>query len=127
MPLLLVQGTVRAWCVSVLRCADASPWAWVCACGLLRVVVTCSQVGYCQGMGFITAMFLSYLAEEDAFFLLLSIMNFPPHSLTGLYSPGLPKVKVLEHQLLVRSCSVPLGCSFPFLLCDCSSGCAVDT
>ena len=53
-------------------------------------------------MGFITAMFLSYLTEEDAFFLLLSIMNFPPHSLTGLYSPGLPKVRVLEYQLQVR-------------------------
>jgi hypothetical protein len=61
-----------------------------------------AQVGYCQGMGFITAMFLSYLPEEDTFFLLLSLMNFPPHSLTGLYSPGLPKVRVLEYQLEVR-------------------------
>jgi hypothetical protein len=59
------------------------------------------QVGYCQGMGFITAMFLSYLAEEDAFFLLLSIMNFPPHSLTGLFSPGLPMVRILEYKLQV--------------------------
>lgn len=28
------------------------------------------DVGYCQGMGFITAMFLMYLTEEDAFWLL---------------------------------------------------------
>lgn len=70
---------------------------------LLRVLRAYAQhdkrVGYCQGMGFITAMFLSYLKEEDAFFLLWSIMSFPPHSLTGLYSPNLPKVRVLEHQL----------------------------
>lgn len=63
------------------------------------------RVGYCQGMGFITAMFLSYMPEEDAFFMLLSVMNFPPHSLTGLFSPGLPRILVLEHQLegLIKS------------------------
>jgi hypothetical protein len=89
------------------------------------------QVGYCQGMGFITAMFLSYLTEEDAFFLLLSIMNFPPHSLTGLYSPGLPKVRLLEFQLQVSAgdhrrgsraawhtclCPVSRVCSTQFLI-----------
>ena len=31
-------------------------------------------VSYCQGMGFITAMLLSYTGEEDAFWILVSLM-----------------------------------------------------
>ena len=38
---------------------------------LFRVLVAYAQadpaVGYCQGMGFIAAVLLSYLTEEDAF------------------------------------------------------------
>jgi hypothetical protein len=29
------------------------------------------EVGYCQGMGFIAAMFLTYMPEEDAFYTLV--------------------------------------------------------
>ena len=33
------------------------------------------ETGYCQGMGFVAAMFLMYMAEEDAFYSLLSAMQ----------------------------------------------------
>jgi hypothetical protein len=33
------------------------------------------DIGYCQGMGFIAAMFLIYLPEEEAFYALLSLMQ----------------------------------------------------
>jgi len=49
-------------------------------------------------MGFIAAMFLSYMPEEDAFFLLLSLLQFEPHKLAGLYAPGMPMVGLLHFQ-----------------------------
>eukprot|EP01138_Halocafeteria_seosinensis_P004202 gb/GECG01004297.1/.p1 GENE.gb/GECG01004297.1/~~gb/GECG01004297.1/.p1 ORF type:complete len:441 (+),score=49.60 gb/GECG01004297.1/:1-1323(+) len=58
-----------------------------------------SVVGYCQGMGFITAMFLSYMPEEEAFFMLLTVMQFPPHKLRELFVPGLPEVPIMHYQL----------------------------
>ena len=30
------------------------------------------EVGYCQGMNFIAAMFITYMSEEEAFWLLVS-------------------------------------------------------
>jgi hypothetical protein len=33
------------------------------------------DIGYCQGMGFIAAMFLIYLPEEEAFYALLSLLQ----------------------------------------------------
>ena len=33
------------------------------------------ETGYCQGMGFIAAMFLIYMVEEDAFYALLSLLQ----------------------------------------------------
>lgn len=97
------------------------------------------KVGYCQGMGFIAAMFLSYMPEEvrgaaataavlaehgvcatcasarlacanphappplrttaqDAFFLLLTVLQYEPHKLAGLFSPGMPKVGLVHFQ-----------------------------
>jgi len=35
------------------------------------------EIGYCQGMGFIAAMFLTYMVEDDAFYCLVSIMQRP--------------------------------------------------
>lgn len=35
------------------------------------------ETGYCQGMGFIAAMFLIYMVEEDAFYALLALLQVP--------------------------------------------------
>lgn len=56
-------------------------------------------VGYCQGMGFVTALFLSYLSEEEAFWLLLTVMQSDKHGLAQLYAPGLPLVDRYMHLL----------------------------
>jgi len=46
------------------------------------------SIGYCQGMGFITAMALMYMTEEDSFWFLVRIAN--DYKLGGLWKPGLP-------------------------------------
>jgi len=33
------------------------------------------EVGYCQGMGFIAALLLSYMIEEDAFYCLYAVLT----------------------------------------------------
>lgn len=49
--------------------------------------------GYCQGMGFISAMFLIYLDEEDAFYLLLSVMQRPMGPLRDMFQPNFTVAK----------------------------------
>lgn len=44
-----------------------------------------SEVGYCQGMNFISAMFLTFLPEEESFWLLVSVMNQEPQKLRHLF------------------------------------------
>jgi len=51
------------------------------------------EVGYCQGMGFITGILLSFMSELDVFNCLVVLMNDDPDSeykMSGLYKPGLP-------------------------------------
>jgi len=36
------------------------------------------ETGYCQGMNFIAAMFITYMAEEEAFWLLVFVLNKEP-------------------------------------------------
>eukprot|EP00002_Diphylleia_rotans_P003793 TRINITY_DN12698_c0_g1_i1.p1 TRINITY_DN12698_c0_g1~~TRINITY_DN12698_c0_g1_i1.p1 ORF type:complete len:345 (-),score=81.62 TRINITY_DN12698_c0_g1_i1:262-1296(-) len=51
------------------------------------------EVGYCQGMGFISGLFLIYMTEEEAFWLLTRLLD--PRSMynfRGLCLPGLPSV-----------------------------------
>lgn len=50
--------------------------------------IYCPSVGYCQGMGFIVAMFLLHMPEEDAFFSFLRLFDI--HRLHGLFEPGFP-------------------------------------
>ena len=52
-----------------------------------------NEVGYCQGMGFITATFLCYLSPEDAFWLLSSIMERQEFNMRELFRPGMPKFR----------------------------------
>jgi len=61
---------------------------------LLRVLKAYSQfdpeVGYCQGMGFILAIFLMYLKEEDAFWMMAAVMG--SYGMREFYLPGMPGV-----------------------------------
>jgi TBC1 domain family member 10 len=57
------------------------------------------RTGYCQGMGFIVALLLSYMPEENAFYTLTVLMEMPPHQMRDLFAPGLPQVPLLEFQL----------------------------
>ncbi|GMI03762.1 hypothetical protein TrVE_jg5423 [Triparma verrucosa] len=64
---------------------------------LRRVLIAYSlydeEVGYCQGLGFITAMFLTYMPEEEAFWQLVGIMNHSPCNMRGLYEDGMPEAQ----------------------------------
>ena len=59
---------------------------------LYKVLVNYSkfnkEVGYVQGMGFITALLLTYMDEERAFFMLHALMK--KRELESLYLPGFP-------------------------------------
>ena len=55
-----------------------------------------SQVGYCQGMGFICALLLLYMSEEDTFWLLVSLMR--SYDMAGLFMPGLPNLGLFLYQ-----------------------------
>ncbi|GMH52505.1 hypothetical protein TrRE_jg4969 [Triparma retinervis] len=48
------------------------------------------EVGYCQGLGFITAMFLTYMPEEQAFWQVVSMMTGPTCNMRAMYEHGMP-------------------------------------
>ncbi|KNC49911.1 plant adhesion molecule 1 [Thecamonas trahens ATCC 50062] len=48
-------------------------------------------VGYCQGMAFVAALLLMYMAEEEAFAVLVSIaQDRPRFGFAGFWAPGFP-------------------------------------
>jgi len=47
-----------------------------------------TDTGYVQGMGFIVAVFLTYMDEESSFFMLHSLMK--KYNMEGFYLPGFP-------------------------------------
>ena len=49
------------------------------------------KVGYVQGMGFITAMFLIYMAEESSFFMLEALMK--KYGIEDIYYEGFPGLR----------------------------------
>lgn len=58
------------------------------------------QVGYVQGMGFICAVLLTYMTEEEAFWTLVAVMSGQRHAaLEGMYLPGLPLLQCCLFQL----------------------------
>ncbi|KAL7686919.1 putative ecotropic viral integration site 5 protein [Plasmopara halstedii] len=65
-------------------------------CALMNMLKAYSlhdpEVGYCQGMGFISAMFLCYMPEQQAFWLLVACLNHKRYGLADLYRPRMPKV-----------------------------------
>ena len=50
-----------------------------------------TATGYVQGMGFIVAVFLTYMDEESSFFMLHSLMK--KYKLEGFYLPSFPELK----------------------------------
>ncbi|KAG7374338.1 Rab-GTPase-TBC domain containing protein [Nitzschia inconspicua] len=55
-----------------------------------------SEVGYCQGMNFIAGMFLTVMSEEEAFWLLVVVMNDYPCKMRGMFGEGMKEThKVL--------------------------------
>jgi len=56
------------------------------------------STGYVQGMGFIAAVFLTYMDEESTFFMLHSLMK--KYKLEGFYLPGFPELKKTFYILL---------------------------
>uniref|UniRef100_A0A158R5U8 Rab-GAP TBC domain-containing protein n=1 Tax=Syphacia muris TaxID=451379 RepID=A0A158R5U8_9BILA len=51
-----------------------------------------TEVGYCQGMSQIAALFLMYMNEEDAFWCLHSLLVDNRYSMHGFFVPGFPKL-----------------------------------
>uniref|UniRef100_A0A0N5D3N9 Rab-GAP TBC domain-containing protein n=1 Tax=Thelazia callipaeda TaxID=103827 RepID=A0A0N5D3N9_THECL len=51
-----------------------------------------TEVGYCQGMSQIAALFLMYMDEEEAFWCLHSLLVDKKHSMHGFFVPGFPKL-----------------------------------
>ncbi|KAF8822960.1 TBC domain-containing protein [Cardiosporidium cionae] len=47
-----------------------------------------TDVGYCQGMGFLSGLLLLYMNEEDTFLMLICILDC--YEMAGLFKPGLP-------------------------------------
>ena len=60
---------------------------------LSRYSVYNKNVGYVQGMGFITAVFLIYMDEESSFFMIHSLMK--KYKMEGIYFDGFPELKKL--------------------------------
>jgi TBC1 domain family member 10 len=55
------------------------------------------SVGYCQGMAFVAGLLLTYMPEEDAFWMLVALLHGPRYGLAGMYSPGLPRFMEVMH------------------------------
>ncbi|KAL4661600.1 hypothetical protein H8957_016523, partial [Semnopithecus entellus] len=66
------------------------------------------EVGYCRDLSHITALFLLYLSEEDAFWALVQLLARERHSLQGFHSPNGGTVQGLQdHQEHVVPTSQP--------------------
>jgi len=64
-----------------------------------------TEVGYCQGMNFIAAMFLTFLSEEESFWLLVVVMNEEPYKLRELFGEdmaGTHEVLYIAEKLMAQ-------------------------
>ena len=64
-----------------------------------------TDVGYCQGMNFIAAMLLTFLSEEEAFWLLVVVMNEEPYKLREMFGEdmaGTHEVLYIAEKLLAQ-------------------------
>jgi len=55
------------------------------------------EVGYCQGMNFIAGMFLTVMSEEEAFWLLVAVMNEKPCKMRGMFGEGMRETHKVLH------------------------------
>jgi len=55
------------------------------------------EVGYCQGMNFIAGMFITFVSEEEAFWLLVYVMNQKPCRMRGLFGVGMSEAHQVLH------------------------------
>lgn len=55
------------------------------------------QVGYCQGMNFISAMFITFMTEEESFWLLVYVMSSPPCLMRRLFDMGMYQARAVLH------------------------------
>lgn len=55
------------------------------------------EVGYCQGMNFIAAMFITIMTEEEAFWMLVAVMNENPCHMRGLFGKGMSETHKVLH------------------------------
>jgi len=68
------------------------------------------EVGYCQGMGFIVGILLMYMSEDDAFLMLISLLE--NYRMSGLFMPGLPLLNKYFFQLQrLLAMQMPLLCN----------------
>lgn len=51
-----------------------------------------TEVGYCQGMSQIAAVFLMYMDEEDAFWCMHALLVTRKYTMHGFFVPGFPKL-----------------------------------
>lgn len=58
------------------------------------------EIGYVQGMGFLCGVFLTYMDEESAFWMLHSLMDNQKYNLKGLYALNFPDLKVTFYKFL---------------------------
>lgn len=56
------------------------------------------QVGYCQGMGFIAALFLMYMDECCAFWMLVSVLDDEMYGMRGFFLSDMPRIPLMFYQ-----------------------------
>jgi len=57
-----------------------------------------SEVGYCQGMNFVAAQFLTVMPETDAFWCFYTLMQHPKLGFRSFFCPGLQGLLVCKFQ-----------------------------
>jgi hypothetical protein len=67
------------------------------------------EIGYCQGMNYITGMFLTIMSEEEAYWMLVYVMKEEPCMMRGMFGEGMSETHMvlyvaekLIHQFLPR-------------------------
>jgi len=50
------------------------------------------SIRYCQGMGALAGLLLTYVPEETAFWMMVRLMSDRKYACAGLYSPGFPEL-----------------------------------
>ena len=52
-----------------------------------------NELGYVQGMGYMVAILLTYMDKEDAFSLMLKIINCKEYGMKSFYQASMPGLK----------------------------------